>query len=194
MRIAIDIDSTLHHYWPELERALRETFGVGVSYEEQAGWAIDGLTAAQVRECVELTHADERILKCSPYPGAVQIVTSWRRRGHYVQISSHRSRDAFRATKTWLRRIGLEHNELHVSRDKVAHAVATGVDLLIDDSPRVLRQALGEGIACAAIIHPWNRDLIASGDVVGAATWQELAQRLEPVLGASSEGRGLRAR
>ena len=35
MRIAIDIDSTLHHYWDVLSAAARRRFGVDLPYEEQ---------------------------------------------------------------------------------------------------------------------------------------------------------------
>ena len=35
MRIAIDIDSTLHHYWDLLSAAARRRFGVDLPYEEQ---------------------------------------------------------------------------------------------------------------------------------------------------------------
>ena len=38
MRIAIDIDSTLHHYWDELAAAARRRFGVDLPYDQQHTW------------------------------------------------------------------------------------------------------------------------------------------------------------
>src|SRR3954470_18311766 len=35
MRIAIDIDSTLHHYWPLLSAAAKRRFGVELPYDRQ---------------------------------------------------------------------------------------------------------------------------------------------------------------
>ncbi len=43
MRIAIDIDSTLHHYWDRLSDAARRRFGVDLPYEEQLDWGITRL-------------------------------------------------------------------------------------------------------------------------------------------------------
>ena len=182
MRITIDIDSTLHHYWPIFAELISERFGVSPVYEEQVEWGVTGLRRDQVKEVVRQTHADERILACDPYPGAVEVVTNWRRRGHYIQVASHRAPTAARATRTWLRKIGLEYNELHLSYDKVTHAVATGSGLLIDDSPVVLRSALDRGMCAAAIVHPWNRSMVQAGEVVGGRDWSELGAKLEPLL------------
>ena len=40
MRIAIDIDSTLHHYWDELADSAKRRFGVELPYEQQHTWRI----------------------------------------------------------------------------------------------------------------------------------------------------------
>ena len=44
-RIALDIDSTLHHYWDLLERIAMERFGVALPYAEQRDWGITGAGA-----------------------------------------------------------------------------------------------------------------------------------------------------
>ena len=43
MRIAIDIDSTLHHYWDELADAAKRRFGVELPYDHQHTWKISRL-------------------------------------------------------------------------------------------------------------------------------------------------------
>jgi len=53
MRIAIDIDSTLHHYWPLLSAAAKRRFGVELPYDQQHTWGITRLRAEQVRVCVQ---------------------------------------------------------------------------------------------------------------------------------------------
>ena len=40
MRIAIDIDSTLHHYWDELAGSAKRRFGVDLPYEQQHTWIV----------------------------------------------------------------------------------------------------------------------------------------------------------
>ena len=112
MRIAIDIDSTLHHYWDRLSDAARRRFGIDLPYEEQLDWGITRLRPDQLRLCVEETHCAEAILAGRPYPDAVETVTRWCREGHYIHITSHRDPQAHAATATWLARIGVPYDDL----------------------------------------------------------------------------------
>ena len=120
MRIAIDIDSTLHHYWDILSRAARARFGVDLPYEQQITWGITLLKPRQVQACVEDTHRDAAILDATPYPDAVETVRAWREAGHFIHITSHRAVSAHGATATWLQEIGLPYDELYCSMDKIA--------------------------------------------------------------------------
>ena len=52
----------------------------------------------------------------------------------------------------------------------------------MDDSPRNLERALDAGMRAATLLHPWNREICETEDVVCADDWHELARRLEPVL------------
>jgi uncharacterized HAD superfamily protein len=182
MRIAIDIDSTLHHYWDLLEGIAQRRFGVRIPYAEQVVWEIDRLRPEQLRAAVDETHSDEQILAGEPYPGAVEAVRGWHEQGHFIHITSHRAVEAYDATAQWLDRIGLPFDELYCSYDKVSRCREIGIDLLIDDSPDNLRRALDAGIVGATILHPWNRELAAEEDIVAADDWPELARALEPVL------------
>jgi len=181
MRIAIDIDSTLHHYWDQFEEAAKRRFGVDLPYSDQA-WEIDRLRPEQVRACVAETHREQQILAAQPYPGAVETVTAWHEAGHFIHVTSHRSPEAHEATAAWLERIGLPYDELYCSDDKVARCREIGIDLLIDDSPVNLRDAVDAGISAATLAHPWNRDVCEEEDVVCAEDWAALRRLLEPVL------------
>ncbi|HET8949257.1 MAG TPA: hypothetical protein VFN44_02070 [Solirubrobacteraceae bacterium] len=181
MRIAIDIDSTLHHYWDQFEAAAKRRFGVELPYEDQL-WHIDRLRPEQVRACVAETHSDEQILAAEPYPDAVETVRAWKEAGHFIHITSHRDTAAHHATERWLEAIGLPYDELYCSWDKVSHAREIGIELLVDDSPVNLEAALEAGIRGATLSHPWNRDICEEEDIVCAEDWQALARALEPLL------------
>lgn len=182
MRIAIDIDSTLHHYWDTLSEVSVQRFGVALPYEEQFSWGITRLRPEQLALCIEESHSDERILAGRPYPGAVEAVRRWHEEGHYVHVSSHRPLDCRAATGAWLQSIGLPFDDLHVSFDKVARCVELDIDLIIDDSPDNLLAAIERGILAATIAHPWNLDVREEENIIGAEDWTELARLLEPVL------------
>jgi uncharacterized HAD superfamily protein len=182
VRIAIDIDSTLHHYWDQLAEVVRRRHGVELPYDEQLTWGITKLPQEQVYECVLETHTEDYVMAGEPYPGAVEAVREWKQAGHFIHITSHRSTDAHEATARWLDRIGLPYDELYCSYDKIAKAVEIGIDVLIDDSPVNLMRAADAGITGATIQHPWNREICAERNVVCAADWPALKRRLDGIL------------
>jgi hypothetical protein len=181
VRLAIDIDSTLHPYWDQLAAIARERFGVELPYDTQDTWEIDRLQPEQLRACVVETHSPEHVLAAEPYPGAVEAIARWHDQGHFIHITSHRAADAHPHTSEWLANIGLPHDDLYCSTDKIARCVELGIDVLIDDSPDNLARALGAGMTAATIDHPWNRDVPG---VIRAPDWPTLERRLEPHLGA----------
>jgi len=181
-RIAIDIDSTLHHYWDLFRSVVRERHGVDLAYEDQTEWGITRLPQQLVREAVSETHSDENIAGAEPYPGAVETVRAWHDQGHWIHVTSHRAEACAPATARWLEEVGIPFDDLHCSWDKVARCVELGIDVLVDDSPINLERARSEGILGATILHPWNRELEGQEGVVVANDWSELRERLGPRL------------
>ena len=182
MRLAIDIDSTLHPYWDQLAEVAKRRYGVDLPYDSQVTWAIDRLEPEQLKTIVDETHSPERVLAAEPYPGAVEAVTDWHRAGHFIHITSHRETTCQDVTERWLRRIRLPFDELYCSYDKIARCREIGIDVLIDDSPLNLQAAIDAGITAATLLHPWNRELCETEDVICGKDWAELALNLEPVL------------
>jgi uncharacterized HAD superfamily protein len=179
VRLAIDIDSTLHPYWDQLAEIAQRRYGVELPYDRQFTWEIPALAPAQLRTVVQETHTAEHVLRAEPYPGAVEAIAAWHEQGHFIHITSHRAADAHEHTSRWLEQIGLPHDELYCSSDKIARCVELEIDVLIDDSPVNLRNAVEAGITAATLEHPWNRDL---PDVISAPDWPTLKLRLEPLL------------
>jgi uncharacterized protein len=181
-RIALDIDSTLHHYWDLLSDLSERRYGVPLDYEAQTTWSITAIEREQLQALVKETHSEEHVLAAEPYPDAVETVRAWHEQGHWIHVTSHRSETAFEVTERWLERIGMPYDDLHCSYDKVTRCVELGIDVLVDDSPVNLLRARDEGILGATIIHPWNADLADSDGIVGARDWRELRERLDPLL------------
>ena len=159
MRIALDIDSTLHPYWDQLAGVAQRRYGVALPYEHQHTWGITELAPDELAACVAETHEPDRVLAAEPYPGAVETVARWHAAGHFVHVTSHRTTAAREATARWLERIGLPHDDLHCSYDKVARCIELEIDVLIDDSPVTLVRARAVGIVPATLRHPWNAEL-----------------------------------
>jgi uncharacterized HAD superfamily protein len=181
-RIAIDIDSTLHHYWDLLDEIAQRRFGIALPYADQGTWGIPTLKPEQLVECIRETHTEHNVLGAEPYPDAVETVAAWSAAGHWIHITSHRALEAHGPTARWLDQIGLPYDDLHCSYDKVTRCVELGIDVLIDDSPVNLQRAADEGILGATLIHPWNVDVPDGKRVIGAKDWAELRQALDPTL------------
>jgi len=188
MRIAIDIDSTLHHYWDRLSDSALRRFGIDLPYEEQFDWGITRLKPHQLQVCIEDTHSEEEILASEPYPGAVETVNAWHAAGHFIHITSHRAERCHPATLRWLEQIGLAHDDLHCSYDKVARCRELDIDLLIDDSPVNLQRGLEAGLAVATLRHPWNEEVCDTEDVISARSWPELATALRQIVNDGQSG------
>jgi uncharacterized protein len=181
-KIALDIDSTLHHYWDLLQRVAKERYGVDLPYEEQRDWGITVLERDAVVHCVEETHSDENIACAEPYPDAVETVREWHAAGHWIHVTSHRRSSTYEATTGWLEAIGMPYDDLHCSFDKVPRCAELGIHVLVDDSPVNITRAQAAGIVPATIIHPWNEELVDRDGVIGARDWRGLKARLDPVL------------
>lgn len=182
MRIAIDVDSTLHDYWPLLRAAAVRRYGVDLPYAEQRTWEVPQLTPEQLTTVIADTHAERAILDAVPYPGAVEAVRGWHEAGHWIHVTTHRDPRTHDATARWLRERGFVYDDLHCSSDKIVRCVELGIDLLVDDSPVNLARAARRGIAGATVRHPWNAEACAAGDVVCAEDWAGLRRALLPVL------------
>jgi uncharacterized protein len=183
MRIAVDIDSTLHHHWEVLSEVSVRRFGVELPYEEQLTWGLTRLRPDQFALCVQESHSDERILAGVPYQGAAEALRGWHEGGHGVHVICRREAGRHAATAAWLQGIGLPFDGLHCTSEKVELCLELGIGLLIDDSPMHIRGAVEHGILAATILHPWNQEVCEEEDVVCAGDWPQLAMLLEPVLG-----------
>jgi uncharacterized protein len=186
VRIAVDIDSTLHQYWDTLAAVAKKRFGVDLPYERQTVWDIDVLRPEQVQAAVDETHRPEHIAAAEPYPEAVETLNAWHDAGHFIHVTSHRRGEAYEATQRWLDSIGLRYDELYCSQDKVARAIEIGIDVLIDDKPADLMRAVDAGMTVATLLHPWNAELCAEEDIVCAPDWPALRRKLDPLLGATA--------
>lgn len=182
MKIAIDIDSTLHHYWDRLSDAAQRRFGIDLPYDEQLTYGITRLKPEQLDLCITETHCDSAILEGEPYPGAVEAVNRWHDAGHFIHITSHRADTCHPATSTWLGNIGLRYDDLYCSTDKVSRCLELGIELLVDDCPEHLTRAVEAGMVAATLLHPWNEDVCETEDIVAAQDWAELDAKLATVL------------
>ena len=81
MRIAIDIDSTLHHYWDVLSRRRQAPLRHRAALRGAVHWGITRLRPSSSRVCVDETPRRRGDPRGRPYPGAVETVNRWHAAG-----------------------------------------------------------------------------------------------------------------
>lgn len=181
-RIAIDIDSTIHHYWDTLSDVCRDEFGLELPTAERFVRGDTVLSAQQIEHAVAVSQSDRYVLAAKPYAGAVETICRWHESGSFIHITTHRPGQAEAATARWLAQIGLVYDDLYCSSDKVTRCVELGIELLIDDQPDNLERAVAEGLTAATIRHPWNDEVCQRLPIIAAASWAELEHKLAVML------------
>ncbi len=181
MRLAIDIDSTLHPYWDQLAEIAKRRYGVDLPYDHavHVGDRPPRARAAARRSSTRPT-APSTCSPPSPTPARSRRSRAGTSEGHYIHITSHRATDAHPHTAEWLEQIGLPHDDLYCSYDKITRCVELQIDVLIDDSPENLRAGRRKWVS-----PPRRSSIPGTGtcpDVIRAPDWPTLAQRLEPHL------------
>ena len=175
MKIAIDIDSTLHHYWDAArgggQAALRRR---ACPTSTRSPGTIDRLRPEQLKACIAETHAERH------RPGGRAVPRRRRGRraagtrpGHWIHITSHRATEAHeRDRRAGWSGIGLPYDELHCSYDKITRCPRAR-------HRRARRRQPGQppaarsrpGSSARRSLHPWNRELVEEEDVIAADDW-----------------------
>ena len=166
--IAIDIDSTLHHYWDQLAAAARRRFGVDLPYEDQVTWEITLLRPSRCARAWRRRTASAACSPPSPTPARSRPSAPGTRRA--TSSTSPRTGPGLpRRGRALAGPIGLPYDELYCSYDKVARCAEIGIDVLIDDSPGTSSARSTPASTAATLLHPWNRELCETEDVICGA-------------------------
>ena len=177
MLIATDIDGVLADFaagW--VERYNRE-FRAELDLASLTAWdaivtATDFATAGSFFDW--LARVDGFWQGLAPVPGAVEAVHRLRRGGHRLVAVTQRPASARVQTEAWLGD-NFAGMKVHLVHDKSA----VPADIVVDDSPEVLRQLAGADSVLVRFARPWNEG--APG--IAARCWADvvgIVDRLAP--------------
>jgi hypothetical protein len=110
------------------------------------------------------------------YPGAVQTAVALREHGIRIHVVTHRPEACEPDTRRYLEAIGLPFDVLvvHPTIDKVAYCVENGIEVLVDDHPKLISDASAAGLSVCALRFPYNLDALAGAGLSGAESWSQL--------------------
>jgi hypothetical protein len=159
----IDIDNTL---WPFCDAFYAELKKINPAFPRVEQWTtwnfFEGYcTEEQFLGAVDAVHIRQDSDEYRPYPEAKGFLVSLRDQGYRIVIASHRRKEMLGPTERWLKRHGLEHDELHLSFDKTV--LFKDAAVVVDDAPQTLEKAVASKAIGAGLLFPWNRNYAGNG-------------------------------
>jgi predicted metal-dependent HD superfamily phosphohydrolase len=172
MKLAIDLDNVVL----QTEKAMKAIWrarGGGKPDTRLYSWGNREHIARVVREL----HESGELRTLKPYPGAVDALRLLRTQGHDIlYVSSRPVNDSavYADTEASLSGLGLLDNSdrqstlyLVGNTDKADFVADEGVDVLLDDDPRVLAAAKSMGVPVLCYSQPWNEEYVNFTRVTG---------------------------
>jgi uncharacterized HAD superfamily protein len=201
-RIYVDLDDVLAQTGRMFLRVLAEEFGREVLFEEIHSYHLGDsfrLSPAELSEFMRLAHEPEALGSVLPMPGAVEVLTDWRRRGYEVFIVTGRPPTTREVTIGWLERHAVPYSEFRLL-DKYSEfyrgehgtpsgalslAELPGLDfcLAVEDFPGTSEHLARElRVPVALFDRPWNREVEEIGPdggapIVRCRDWAEIRRR-----------------
>jgi 5'(3')-deoxyribonucleotidase len=184
LKIGVDLDNTLADTIPAWTKLLGEKHGIKIDLSEIKEYDLIyhvPMTNEEIQDTFRVVWADHKNVPLNP--GDPQTVLK--------NISN--DHDLFIVTATvakkgevdqWLERNGIKHKGLVMVRS--SEKLNSGVDLIIDDNPKVIDLFSKAGKMAIIYDRPWNRGIKEGDKVVRVKDWSELPKALYKLLGKVS--------
>jgi len=159
----VDIDNTLWQFCDAFYDELQKMNSAFPPVEQWTTWDffVPYCTEEQFLAAVDAVHLRQDSEQYRPYPEAEGFLQSLKQQGYRVVIASHRRPEMRGPTERWLKRHGLEHDELHLSFDK--SVLFKDVAVVVDDAPQTLEKAVASRAIGAGLLFPWNKAYAGDG-------------------------------
>ncbi len=160
----IDIDNTL---WQFCDAFYLELAKINKDFPRPDAWndwdIWEGYCSKlQFYEAVNSVHAKQDSDGYLPYSDARDFLTALRQCDYHITIASHRSPSYREPTERWLQKHGLVYDDLHLSFEKTK-LINELTNVVVDDSPQVLKKAAQNGTIATGLLFPWNREYANDG-------------------------------
>ena len=192
--VYIDVDDVLSATTEGLVRLLEVRHGKRLTIEDVTDFDLRksfGLSEKEHDALLDAAHGEDFIEGLDVVAGSPEVVSHWRDEGYAVRVVTGRPPDAMAATRRWLERVRIRHDELWSVDKYDRHNGAPGsvrlealaaetFALAIEDSLPMARFLVEHtGAHVALMDRPWNRHPVAAVHprITRVHTWVEI-QRL----------------
>jgi hypothetical protein len=182
--LCVDVDSTVWDTGAWVCAAVLEVTGERLDTDTITTWThvLDTYGEKTTTAIFDRVFDPVRVRDREPYPGASKVVRALQER-HGLEIHFVTNNDPEIMAphlEPWLRtHFGPNVGLTVTTEDKLGIVEELDAFGLIDDRPDTIGRVADAGLWAAAMIQPWNRDLITRrSDVHGFSHWQEVPDLL----------------
>jgi 5'(3')-deoxyribonucleotidase len=178
--LCTDVDSTIWDTGAWVCSAVLEVTGETLDMERITTWThvLDTFGEKTTSVIFDRVFDPERVRDRQPYPGAPAVLRALQERhGIEIHFVTHNDPEIMAPhLEPWLRtHFGPGVGLTVTTEDKLNILEELGAFGLIDDRSDTIGRVADASLWAAAIIQPWNRDLVASrSDVRGFSHWLEV--------------------
>jgi phosphoglycolate phosphatase-like HAD superfamily hydrolase len=184
--LCADVDSTIWDTGAWVRSAVLDITGETLDIERFTTWThiLDTYGEKTTTAIFDRVFDSERVRDREPYPGAPEALRALQeRQGIDIHFVTHNDPEIMTPhLEHWLRtHFGPNVGLTVTTEDKLDILEQLGALGLIDDRPDTIGRVADAGLWAAAMIQPWNRDLLTRrSDVHGFSHWQEVPALLPP--------------
>jgi hypothetical protein len=184
--LCADVDSTIWDTGAWVRSAVLDITGETLDIESITTWThiLDTYGEKTTTAIFDRVFDPERVRDREPYAGAPEALRALQeRQGIDIHFVTHNDPEIMTPhLEHWLRtHFGPNVGLTVTTEDKLDILEQLGALGLIDDRPDTIGRVADAGLWAAAMIQPWNRDLLTRrSDVHGFSHWQEVPALLPP--------------
>ena len=184
--LCADVDSTIWDTGAWVRSAVLDITGERLDIEKITTWThiLDTYGEKTTTAIFDRVFDPERVRDREPYPGAPEALRALQEsQGIDIHFVTHNDPEIMTPhLEHWLRtHFGPNVGLTVTTEDKLDILEQLGALGLIDDRPDTIGRVADAGLWAAAMIQPWNRDLLTRrSDVHGFSHWQEVPALLPP--------------
>jgi 5'(3')-deoxyribonucleotidase len=184
--LCADVDSTIWDTGAWVCSAVLDITGETLDIDRITTWThvLDTYGETLSTAIFDRVFDPERVRDREPYPGASEVLRALQEKhGIEIHFVTHNDPEIMAPhLGPWLRtHFGPSVGLTVTTEDKLGILEELDAFGLIDDKPDTIERVASAGLWAAAMIQPWNRDLLTRrSDVHGFFHWQEVPALLPP--------------
>ena len=179
MRIGIDIDDTIAQFIPYFIKRYNEKYGTEFNVEDIKSFCLEeelDTIRRRIDDEVFGMQVKGEYWKLECYPDVAECISHLKDDGNEIILIT--SRVCASDTVEWLKRYGIEYDELYTIKSKQYILGALNLDFFIDDSLENIKYAEYFGIKPILFNQPWNSDCDRK-NVKRVFNWEDIYNYVE---------------